>query len=118
MTDRLEENGHFIGTTVDADRVVCKIREAGPAKNLTIGNEYYSIVFGQDTFKKRDSAYGIKYYFYLHESVGKAAFTDGRHTYVPEYLVPFEALIEVALEYGLVLDKKMNFHEYSEKMRQ
>jgi mRNA (guanine-N7-)-methyltransferase len=116
VTDRLEEDGVFIGTTVDADRVVCKIREAGSAKNLTVGNDYYSIVFGQDTFKKRDSAFGIKYYFYLLESVGKTAFTDGRPIYVPEYLVPFEALIEMALEYGLVLDKKMNFHEYYEKM--
>ena len=89
MTDRLEEDGVFIGTTVDADRVVCKIREAGPDKNLTIGNDYYNIVFGQDTFKKRDGAFGIKYYFYLLESVGRLAFTDGRPTYVPEYLVPF-----------------------------
>jgi hypothetical protein len=114
VTDRLEEDGVFIGTTVDADRVVCKIREAGPEKNLTIGNDFYNIVFGQDTFKKKDGAFGIKYYFYLLESVGRLAFTDGRPTYVPEYLVPFEALIEVALEYGLVLDKKMNFHEYYE----
>ena len=30
VTDRLEENGTFIGTTVDSERVVCKIREAGP----------------------------------------------------------------------------------------
>lgn len=46
VTDRLEEDGTFIGTTVDAERVVCKIREAGPSQNLTIGNDYYSIVFG------------------------------------------------------------------------
>ena len=26
VTDRLEEDGYFIGTTVDSDRVVCKIR--------------------------------------------------------------------------------------------
>ena len=46
VTDRLEEEGSFIGTTVDAERVVCKVRQAGPEKNLTIGNEFYSIVFG------------------------------------------------------------------------
>ena len=115
VTDRLEEDGCFIGTTVDSDRVVCKIREAGPENNLTIGNPYYSIVFGQDTFKKKDTAFGIKYYFYLLEAIGKTALTDNRATYVPEYLVQFDALVEIALEYGLVLEKKLNFHEYYEQ---
>ena len=118
VTDRLEEDGTFIGTTVDADRLVCKVREAGPEKNLTIGNEYYSIVFGQDTFKKKDGAFGIKYYFYLLDSVGKLGLSDGKPTYVPEYLVSFDALTEIALEYGLVLEKKMNFHEYYDQKKE
>lgn len=118
VTDRLEEHGTFIGTTVDADRVVCRVREAGPDMNLTIGNDFYSIIFGQDTFKKKDGAFGIKYYFYLLDSVGKLGLSDGRPTYVPEYLVPFDALIEIALEYGLVLEKKLNFHEYYEQKRE
>lgn len=46
VTKRLVEGGSFIGTTIDSDRLVHKIREAGSEKNLTIGNEYYSIVFG------------------------------------------------------------------------
>ena len=29
-----------------------------------------------------------------------------------EYLVPFDALVKVAEEFGLVLEKKVNFHEY------
>ena len=32
--------------------------------------------------------------------------------YVPEYLVHFETLETIALEYGLKLVKKENFHEY------
>lgn len=43
VTDRLEEGGVFIGTTIDSDRLVHKIRQS---KNLTIGNDYYQIVFG------------------------------------------------------------------------
>lgn len=37
---RLETGGFFIGTTVDADRVVSLIREKG-GKNMTIGNKFY-----------------------------------------------------------------------------
>ena len=43
VTDRLEDGGVFIGTTIDSDRLVHKIRQS---KNLTIGNDYYQIVFG------------------------------------------------------------------------
>ena len=32
--------------------------------------------------------------------------------YVPEYLVHFDSLTEIASDYGLRLEKKVNFHEY------
>ena len=65
------EGGSFIGTTIDSDRLVHKIREAGPEKNLTIGNEYYSVCFGQDSFPRRNGPFGLKYYFYLADAIGK-----------------------------------------------
>ena len=37
---------------------------------------------------------------------------SGPILYVDEYLVPFDALVQVAREYGLELIKKVNFHEY------
>jgi hypothetical protein len=43
VTDRLEDGGVFIGTTIDSDRLVHKIRQT---PDLTIGNDYYRIVFG------------------------------------------------------------------------
>ena len=43
VTDRLEEGGVWIGTTIDSDRLVHKIRQS---PNLTIGNDFYQIVFG------------------------------------------------------------------------
>ena len=46
VTQRLEVGGTFIGTTIDSDRLVGKIREAGADKNLTIENDFYSVVFG------------------------------------------------------------------------
>ena len=38
VTNRLEDGGVFIGTTIDSDRLVHKIRQS---KSLTIGNDYY-----------------------------------------------------------------------------
>jgi len=46
VSKRLVEGGLFIGTTIDSERLVHKVREAGSENNLTIGNEYFSIVFG------------------------------------------------------------------------
>ena len=36
--------------------------------------------------------------------------------YVPEYLVQFDHLRKVALEYDLVLENKENFHDYYNRM--
>ena len=88
-----------------------KIREAGPEKKLTIGNEYFSIVFGQDSFRRGYGPFGLKYYFYLEDAIGKRM-TSGPILYVDEYLVHFDTLVSVAKEYGLQLEKKVNFHEY------
>ena len=71
VTKRMVDGGVFIGTTIDSDRLVHKIREAGSEKNLTIGNEYFSIVFGQDSFARNDGRFGLKYYFYLADAIGK-----------------------------------------------
>ncbi len=105
VTDRLADNGVFIGTTIDSDRLVHKIRQS---KDLTIGNDFYHIVFGQDTF---DGSFGLKYYFYLETAIGQKL-SDNKPRHVPEFLVCFDTLQRIALEYGLVLQKKMNFHEY------
>ena len=111
VSKRLVDGGVFIGTTIDSDRLVHKIREAGSPKNLTIGNEYFSIMFGQDNFRRGSGPFGLKYYFYLADAIGKKLMS-GPILYVDEYLVPFDALVQVAREYGLQLIKKVNFHEY------
>lgn len=74
---RLVNGGKFIGTTIDSERLVHKIRHSGKEGHLTIGNEYYSVVFGQDTFTRRESAFGHQYYFYLQDSVGLKRASDG-----------------------------------------
>ena len=106
VSSRLEVGGCFIGTTIDSDRLVSKIREAGAEKNLTIGNKFYSVVFGQDTFDRKNGPFGLKYYFYLCDAVGHSMVADKAVKYVPEYLVQFDYLSQIALEYDLELEKK------------
>ena len=82
---------------------------------MTIGNEYYSIVFGQDNFRRGNGPFGLKYYFYLADAIGKKLIS-GPILYVDEYLVHFDTLVSVARDYGLELVKKVNFHEYFDSL--
>ena len=68
------------------------------------------MAFTQRSFPK-DKPFGNKIYFYLEEAIGEKA-PDDRIIYVPEYLVFFENLAEIALEYDLELDFHENFHDY------
>jgi mRNA (guanine-N7-)-methyltransferase len=70
VTSSLEPGGVFIGTTIDSDRLVHKIRQS---PTLTIENDFYKIVFGQDTFT---STFGLKYYFFLEDAIGERSATD------------------------------------------
>ena len=57
VTDRLAPGGVFIATTIDSDRLVYKIRESGP--KLSISNKFFSVVFKQDSFPKKENPYGL-----------------------------------------------------------
>ena len=70
VTERLEPGSFFIGTTIDSDELVYRIREHGNGRNK-IENEFYTVVLPQDSFDKNKSPYGLKYYFYLKEAIGK-----------------------------------------------
>ena len=88
---RLEPGGFFIGTTIDAERVVARMRSEGK-ENLRFGNPFYSIQFGQESFSRDGSPYGLKFYFYLKDAVGRHRLSEDRPVYVPEYLVSFDHL--------------------------
>ena len=75
----------------------------------TFGNQFYSVKFLQSTFPRTD-ALGIKYLFYLEESVGHK-YANGDIEYVPEYLVIFDHFVTLAKEYGLELVWTKNFHK-------
>jgi mRNA (guanine-N7-)-methyltransferase len=79
---------------------------------LRFGNPFYSIQFGQESFSREGNPFGLKFYFYLKDAVGRHRLSEDRPVYVPEYLVSFDCLEELAAEYGLRLVEKKNFHEF------
>lgn len=117
VTDRLEAGSFFVGTTIDSDELVSRIREEGKNDN-TIQNDFYKVVLPQDTFSKDKSPFGLKYYFYLMEAIGKEtqANADKRPKMVDEYLVIFDKMVEVAAEFGLKLVMKKNLKQYYDDM--
>ena len=100
----LRPGGHFIGTTVDANVLVRKLRAADGA---AFGNAIVEVRFADAHRKKlfptRDGPFGLRYAFTLQDAV-----TD-----CDEWLVPRKSFVALAEEYGLELVEFRNFHEFA-----
>ena len=114
---RLVSGGFFIGTTIDSDQLLTRMRSKGTQGSVTttLCNEFYQIKLGQLYYPKDRGPYGLQYYFYLKEAIGIDNQSQDRRVFVPEYLVIFEHLEKLAAEYNLQLVEKTNFAEFYEK---
>lgn len=93
VTERLRPGSFFIGTTIDADELVYRVRSSGEGNN-TIQNDFMKVVLPQDQFPKDHSPFGLKYYFYLKEAIGKEQKEFANEArLVDEYLVIFDVLV-------------------------
>lgn len=105
VTDRLQPGGFFIGTTVDANVLLRKIRAID---GLEIGSEVYQVSFDKSFTNKKiekgvkNHPYGVKYNFTL----------DNRVDDCPEFLVHFPTFAKLAEEYDLELQLLCNFHDF------
>lgn len=103
ITDRLKPGGFFIGTSVDSNVVIRKIRAIN---DLQISSSVYSIRFDESHADKRfptdRSPFGIRYFFTLDENVKDC----------PEFLVHFPTFIKLAEEYDLIPIMISNFHQF------
>jgi mRNA (guanine-N7-)-methyltransferase len=119
VTTRLNKGGYFIGTIIDSNVLVKRLRNRKYPENkyinekLTFGNDFYSVKFGQKRFPK-DQVFGIKYGFYLEDSLDKKG-EDGGIKYIEEYLVMFDVFVKICEEYDLYLVERANFTEFYEK---
>ena len=118
VSSKLCEGGYFIGTIIEDNVIVKRLRNR---KNIsdnkymnekfTFGNEFYSVKFSQKKFDKNKGPYGIKYGFYLEDSIDNRD-EEGHIKYVGEYLIVFKEFVEVCKHYGLYLVEKKNFTKF------
>jgi mRNA (guanine-N7-)-methyltransferase len=123
VVERLNTGGYFIGTIIDSNVMVKRLRESkNDFKNIykndkfTFGNEYYAVKFSQKRFPK-DKPFGIKYGFYLEDSIDKRD-ASGQINFVEEYLIIFEKLVEICEEFDLYLVDNKNMHEFYDENAQ
>ncbi|KAM6135485.1 mRNA cap guanine-N(7) methyltransferase isoform 1-T1 [Pterocles gutturalis] len=97
----LSPGGYFIGTTPNSFELVKRLEAS---ETNSFGNEVYSVKFEK---KGEYPLFGCKYDFHLEEVVD-----------VPEFLVYFPLLEEMAKKHGMKLVYKMTFREfYEEKVK-
>ena len=117
VSSKLCDGGFFIGTIIEDNVIVKRLRNRKNIKNkyinekLTFGNEFYSVKFSQKNFSKKNGPYGIKYGFYLEDSIDNRD-EEGNIKYVEEYLIVFKEFVEVCKKYGLYLVEKKNFTNF------
>eukprot|EP00484_Ammonia_sp_Unknown_P000830 CAMPEP_0197020634 /NCGR_PEP_ID=MMETSP1384-20130603/1478_1 /TAXON_ID=29189 /ORGANISM="Ammonia sp." /LENGTH=399 /DNA_ID=CAMNT_0042448297 /DNA_START=19 /DNA_END=1218 /DNA_ORIENTATION=+ len=112
VTQRLREDGYFIGTIPDANVLVQKWRSKPPDCH-EFGNSKYKVQFKTNTSmhaqmdRKKllnlDNPYAIRYMFNLDDAVD-----------CPEYLLHFDNFVKIAEQapYELELVYDCNFHEF------
>ncbi|XP_060100033.1 mRNA cap guanine-N7 methyltransferase [Heteronotia binoei] len=99
--ERLCPGGYFIGTTPDSCELVKRLEAS---QTDSFGNEVYTVKFQK---KGEYPLFGCKYDFNLEGVVN-----------VPEFLVYFPLLVEMAKEHGMKLVYKKTFREfYDEKIK-
>lgn len=96
----LQPGGFFIGTILDSNDLVARIRKSGA--NI-FGNGIFKVEFECDINKP--PLFGGKYHFNLDGVVD-----------CPEFLVHFPTLIKLAKKYGLKLVRTEKFYDFYQRM--
>ncbi|KAL5466690.1 hypothetical protein EMCRGX_G030835 [Ephydatia muelleri] len=108
--ENLLPGGYFIGTTVDSNELVRKLREAGPSEDgiYKIGNDIFSVKadlkLNQCLNQSQNQPvplFGAKYNFWLHEVVD-----------LPEYLIHMPLLHSMLSDFGMEPVAQQNFHDF------
>ena len=118
VSSKLCDGGYFIGTIIEDNVIIKRLRNRKNIpdnkylnEKLTFGNEFYSVKFSQKKFEKKNGPFGIKYGFYLEDSIDNRD-EEGNIKYVGEYLIVFKEFEKICKKYGLYLVEKKNFTEF------
>jgi len=93
---RLKDGGYFIGTMPNEDIIKRRIKNKEEMRN-----RFYQITYNLNEIEE-SPGFGQKYNFFLEDAVDN----------VPEYLVDFNLLIQIANEVDLELVERKSFHEF------
>lgn len=113
MASRLQPGGHLVGTTVDSDVLLAKLRAShASATPGQFGNKHFRVMFdpefvgeGKVESALKRNPFGLRYMFTLDSAVEN----------VPEWLVPKAVLVSLAEAEGLQLVRWANFHDFFEE---
>ena len=95
----LREGGYFVGSTVNANKVISRTLAQ---KKLKFGNEIFSIEFPEKALDyERVPLFGNTYQFRLHDVVD-----------CPEFLVHFPTVVQIAKRFNLELHCHKRFEDY------
>jgi len=98
----LRLGGVFIGTIPNSEHLLEQLDEVPLDQDeLSFGNSVYKIRFDN----REKPVFGHKYWFYLKDAVED----------VPEYVVQWDNFVQLALEYGLELRYRAEFHQVFEQ---
>lgn len=100
VSNNLKENGQFITTFMDGERVHKLINSNGGAEGKKNGAVVWAIQKQYNVFKPKDP-YGKLIDVYL----------ENTNKFIPEYLVHYEVLVERAAEHGLSVYKQGFFDQ-------
>lgn len=100
VSNNLKENGQFITTFMDGERVHNLINAKGGAEGKKHGATIWAIQKQYKTFKPKDP-YGKLIDVYL----------ENTNKFIPEYLVHYDVLVARAAEHGLVVHKQGFFDQ-------
>ncbi|CAE6425701.1 unnamed protein product [Rhizoctonia solani] len=97
VSQYLRPGGIFLGTIPNSQLLLDTLNKL-PGDETSFGNSVYSIRFDS---KREQPLYGHRYWFYLKDAVED----------VPEYVVRWEEFETLALEYGLKVIHRSDFHD-------
>lgn len=110
VAESLKSGGLFFGTIINSEYLSEQLRDVATKGKSSWGNDIFSISFDPNAEcvkngGKFTSLVGNQYEFYLSEAVD----------HIPEYVVPFDMLVDLAKEYGLTLVQREPFLQYFDR---
>lgn len=101
--ENLRPGGFFIGTTIDSNQLVHRLRNSGNSDNgsPSIGNDLFTVTLDPKLDINKLPLFGARYNFKLHGVVD-----------LPEYLIFFPLLVKMLEQFDMEMVLRQNFYDF------